>query len=128
MAKYVTKKEIVDAILAENRDLSPTFPLLAFDNDVQDIKCKNCGSVNNAKAFRYNASCAAGYDSVVFKWEVDLTRVMARGDVCYNCNRHNIIFEYPKIEGSHRENDPKKINNVELGGHENISSYSGDEI
>lgn len=60
-----------------------------------------------------------------FEWEVDLTRIIARGNVCHNCNCHKIILEYPIIEGSHRENDPKKITNVELGSHEVISTHSG---
>lgn len=76
-------------------------------------------------AFRYNSSSGAGFNFVVFEWEVDLTRIIARGNVCHNCNCHKIILEYPIIEGSHRENDSKKITNVELGSHEVISTHSG---
>jgi len=127
MTEYISKEDIVNALLSEDKPLDYTLPRLAFNCCIQDIRCNNCGSVNEAQAFRHNASSGAGTNFVVFDWEVDLTRIIARGDVCYNCNRHNIILEYPIIEGSHRENDPKKIKNVDLGSHEVISSYSGDD-
>jgi len=128
MTKRVSKEDIVNVILSENKELSPTLPLLAFDNETRNIKCSNCDSINKAKSFRYNASASSGYDSVIFDWEPNLNRLIVRGDVCYDCDRHNIVFEYPQIKGSTKENDPLKINNVELGSSEHISSNSGRSI
>lgn len=124
MAEYVTKHDIVRAILSEEENLSNKFPLLAFDNEEQTTQCENCGSVD-ATAFRYNGAAAAGSDAVVFHWEPDLYRIIARGYCCYDCERHSIWFKYPVIEGSHRENNPERIDNVELGSEELVSRFEG---
>lgn len=123
MAKYVTKDEIVQSINTEDSQISPRFPLLAFNNEEQDIQCDNCGSIE-AKAFRYNAAVAAGTDSVVFEWAPKLYRVMARGYTCHRCNWHKIVFEYPEID-SHKENNEERVENVEIGSSELVSESSG---
>jgi hypothetical protein len=126
-SKYVTKDQIIRAIKSKHREVSPSFPILAFNNEEQEISCDNCGSTD-AFAFRYNAAKAARTDSVLFKWAPRLYRIIARGFVCYNCDWHRIWFEYPKIEGSHKENNPDRVENVEIGGKELVSEYQGDNI
>lgn len=126
MSEYVTKQRIVEAIKTERMEISPRLPLLAFDNEEQEIQCDNCESTD-AIAFRYNAAKAAGTDSVLFRWAPNLYRVIARGYVCYNCQWHRILFEYPIIEGSHKENNPERVEGVEIGTSELVSEYGGDD-
>jgi len=66
MTKYISKEDIVSAITSEDKSIDSVLPRLAFDCSVQDIRCDNCGSVNEAQAFRYNSSSGAGFNFVVF--------------------------------------------------------------
>lgn len=125
MAQYVTKHEIVKAVRSPKIDTNTYLPLLAFNNEEQTINCENCEN-RNATAFKYNASAYAGTDTVVFRWEPDLNRLVVRGHYCNECNWHEIYFKYPKIGDSQRENDPMKIQNVELGKEELVSHNNGD--
>ena len=124
MAEYVTKQDIVKSIRTEHMSVTSRLPRLAFDCDEQPIICEGCGS-RDSIAFRYNSAAAAGSDAVVFEWEPDLYRILVRGYNCYDCDWHRIVFEYPVIEGSHRENNPDRIENVELGESEVVSSSQG---
>lgn len=127
MAEYVTKRGILQSILTEDERIDSKLPRLAFNNEEQEITCENCGN-RRATAFKYNASAAAGSDAVVFQWAPDVTRLVVRGHYCTDCNWHDIFFSYPVIEGSSRENDPKKVTNVELGSERLESSSDGKDV
>lgn len=120
MAEYVTKQEIVEAILVEDTSIDPVLPRLSFDNKEQDTMCENCG-YTNAMVFKYNASCSAGYNSVVFEWAPDVRRVVVRGYACTRCKWHEIFFMYPVVD-----NDSSKVTNVEIGTEHLISHSSGE--
>lgn len=123
MVKKVTKQEIVNVIL-NGRGIDDKLPRLAFDCYTEPILCDNCGD-NTAESFRYNAARHAGSNSALWEWAPNLNRLLVRGWVCTNCNWHKIVFGYPRIEGSHRENDPQKVENVTLGSTEVVSESGG---
>lgn len=123
MVKPVTKKEIRDVIL-KDRGIDSKLPRLAFDCYSENIVCDNCQSTD-AKSFRYNAARGSGTNKALWEWAPNVNRLIARGWVCHECHWHKIVFEYPVIEGSHRENDPQKVEAVELGTSEVISESSG---
>lgn len=127
MAEYVTKRGILQSILTEDERIDSKLPRLAFNNEEQEIICENCGN-RRATAFKYNSSAAAGSDAVVFQWAPNVTRLVVRGHYCTDCNWHDIFFSYPVIEGSSRENDPKKVTNVELGSERLESSSDGKDV
>lgn len=97
MVRYVTKDEIGEEVVKIIREDHWTWddsfiPRLAFDNDTAEFDCDNCGQDKKEIHFQYNISCAAGFDEVIFDWNVDLERLYLTGYVCENCRNSKILL------------------------------------
>lgn len=104
MVRYVTKDEIgeeVYKILKDGKTWERSFlPRLAFDNESGEVMCPECDTEKEVR-FQFNIANAAGFDEVIFEWDVDLERLYLTGHVCAGCGDSEVRLheKSPENEG-----------------------------
>lgn len=104
MVKYVTKEDIAedleDILLRDGSFEGSSMPILAFDNEEETLGCPECEQ-KEQQNFQYNIACAAGFDEVIFDWNVDLERLYIVGRFCTFCGEAEVYLheQSPENEG-----------------------------
>lgn len=104
MVKYVTKEDIAqdltDIILNDDSFEGSSMPILAFDNNELNLGCPFCEH-KTQRQFQYNIACSAGFDEVVFDWNVDLERLYIIGHMCTFCGEAEVYLheQSPENDG-----------------------------
>lgn len=104
MVDYVTKDDIAtdltDIILNGESFEGSSMPLLAFDNEEETLGCPHCEKTDQLN-FQYNVASSAGFDQVIFDWNVDLERLYLTGHFCKFCGEAEVYLheQSPENEG-----------------------------